>query len=358
MAKVQIRYKERVEIIEEPKNIQQLNEVVKRLFDISNPFYQYVDEDEETISVDVQLELIEAIRFLKENNSCLVVGEKSVGGSSCQFIEDLPLLRSQITTDDGNFETKGRPEQVVYESVVENKSESIKSEENRLSDEKGNAEKDVEKNMNLSEFEDLGGGFEEKEEKNEGFINIEEEQKSEVKGRNPEKKSITPEAFELVEESRSLALLIPEEIKFSPPEPIKVFESQAFPNIELIKEPTDPFDFSEIRSLIKSELRSSIIDMSVIHNETCSNCRTTPIRGILYKCPKCYQYYLCSDCEDSTDHPHSLLKLKKPQPRNPAQDIMERIHKNLKFNDKDKIMSALHKFNNDYDKTVNFLLNE
>ncbi|OMJ85765.1 hypothetical protein SteCoe_12831 [Stentor coeruleus] len=332
------------------------------LFSINNPFYQYVDEDNETISVDVQLEFIEAMRFIKENNTFLIVGEKSIEGSSYQFIEDLPLLRSQITTDDGNFETKGRSEQVVYESVVvENKSESVKSEENKMSDEgKGNAEKEVEKNINFSEFEDLGG-FEEKEEKNEGFFNIEEEQKTEIKDRIVEKNDISSEVFELVEDNKPLELQKPEESKSTPffaLEPGEIIESQTFKNIEIIKEPINPFDFSEIRSLIKSELRSSIIDMSILHYETCNNCRITPIRGILYKCPKCYHYYLCSDCEDSIIHSHSLLKLKKPQPHDPTKEVMERIHKKLKFNDKDKIMNALHKFNNDYDKTVNFLLNE
>ncbi|KAF2141047.1 uncharacterized protein K452DRAFT_288427 [Aplosporella prunicola CBS 121167] len=47
---------------------------------------------------------------------------------------------------------------------------------------------------------------------------------------------------------------------------------------------------------------------------TCDGCRTTPIRGVRYRCTNCVDYDLCSDCEATNIHPktHMFQKVKIP----------------------------------------------
>jgi PB1 domain. len=100
MAKVQIRYKDRKEYVPVPSSLDELKIIVKEVFGIAKPLFQYFDEDHELITVDVQLELVEALRFVKETQGFLIVEETNLGGSSLQFIDDLPLLKSQITSEE------------------------------------------------------------------------------------------------------------------------------------------------------------------------------------------------------------------------------------------------------------------
>ena len=65
---------------------------MKSSLGLSNPRYQYTDEDNELISVDVDLELAEALRFIAENNTFLIVEDRTMTGSAYQFIDDLPLM--------------------------------------------------------------------------------------------------------------------------------------------------------------------------------------------------------------------------------------------------------------------------
>ena len=110
MSKFFIKFENRSVPIAGPLTIQELNSQVLNAFGVKLPGYSYLDEDSETIQVDIQLELNEAVRFLSETAGELIVEEKSTG-STLQFIEDLPLLRSQITAD-GEDDKKNRVKSV------------------------------------------------------------------------------------------------------------------------------------------------------------------------------------------------------------------------------------------------------
>jgi hypothetical protein len=48
-----------------------------------------------------------------------------------------------------------------------------------------------------------------------------------------------------------------------------------------------------------------------VHNIICSNCKDEfGILGIRYQCIICSHFNLCSGCEETVDHEHSLLKVK------------------------------------------------
>src|SRR5574343_524059 len=98
MSRFFIKFQDRSVPISGPITIQELNKKVLETFSVKLPSYSYLDEDSEIIQVDIQLELNEAIRFLSETSGELIIEEKS-SGLTLQFIEDLPLLRSQITLD-------------------------------------------------------------------------------------------------------------------------------------------------------------------------------------------------------------------------------------------------------------------
>jgi len=38
-----------------------------------------------------------------------------------------------------------------------------------------------------------------------------------------------------------------------------------------------------------------------------------PIVGVRYKCSICHDFDFCEKCEDSIDHPHAFLKIKRPE---------------------------------------------
>ena len=53
----------------------------------------------------------------------------------------------------------------------------------------------------------------------------------------------------------------------------------------------------------------------MIHkNKICKKCEK-PIKGILYKCCECEEYYLCEKCEEMNYidklHPHYFIKIRK-----------------------------------------------
>lgn len=49
----------------------------------------------------------------------------------------------------------------------------------------------------------------------------------------------------------------------------------------------------------------------VHENVRCDGCRAFPIRGIRYKCTMCKDFDYCEKCEETKDHAHPFLKIKK-----------------------------------------------
>ena len=50
-------------------------------------------------------------------------------------------------------------------------------------------------------------------------------------------------------------------------------------------------------------------------NKICKKCHQNPIKGILYKCSECEDYYICEKCEEMNFidkiHLHNFIKIRK-----------------------------------------------
>lgn len=309
-----------------PISIQELNLKVNQLFGVRIPGYSYIDEDSEMISVDVQLELNEAIRFLSDNSGHLTVIEKSTG-SNLQFIEDLPLLRSQITTDDGNNDPDPiqPPNPLIKFSENSELLENVKSE---YSDESIND--------SISEFEEL---------KDTNQIIIKEKNEEILK--SEEKKGYIEENKGFIEENKGNGINIEEKKE-------ELKEDEDFPEIFIEKEEIE-FDLRLIRSVIREEIGLSRSGRFAIHDRACFNCKIDPIVGCLFKCRQCY-FFLCELCEEKVVHEHALLKLKEAEKLDRVTDMAEFICKQLKDSDLNRAKEAVIRNHCDYTKTLNFLL--
>ena len=308
--------------LEGPISLQGLNLKVNQLFGVKVPGYSYVDEDSEMITVDVQLELNEAIRFLTENQGHLTIIEKS-RGSNLQFIEDLPLLRSQITTDDGNNDPNPiqPPNPLIKLSENSELLENVKSEY---------SEESI--NDSISEFEELKDTNQViKEEKTEKPLEIEE------------KNCLITEIKVAFEEKR---VLIEEEKKKE--------EEDDFPEIFIEKEEIE-FDLALIRSVIREEVELSRSGRFAIHDRACFHCKIDPIVGSLFKCRACY-FILCEICEEKVPHEHPLLKLKEAEKSDRVTDMAEIICRQLKESDLKRVKEAVVRNQCDYARTLNYLL--
>ena len=68
---------------------------------------------------------------------------------------------------------------------------------------------------------------------------------------------------------------------------------------------------------IKLALLEEYKETKIIHfNTKCNKCKDNPIKGILYKCSHCNEYYLCEKCEEinylDKIHPFNFIKIRKP----------------------------------------------
>ena len=66
------------------------------------------------------------------------------------------------------------------------------------------------------------------------------------------------------------------------------------------------------------------------HKVMCSICKDEyGILGIRYQCLLCENFNLCSTHEEEADHPHSLVKVKKPGQEITKDDLLKKIKKDL-----------------------------
>lgn len=306
-----------------PVTIQDLNQQVHHLFNVKSPSYSYIDEDSELISVDIQLELNEAIRFLSQTSGHLLITEKAPS-SDLQFIDDLPLLRSQITTDEGPSDP---PPQEKPNLFKEPNSEALDNVKSECSEEVIN-EFAIETVSN-DEFEDIV------------------ECKETVDVKNEEK-------FEFVEENKE----IEEEKREDDGEKEKdlrdLIKDEEFPEIFVEKEEVE-VDIEALRNAIRQEIGISRSGMFVVHDRMCSNCKVDPVVGPLYKCKQCY-YVLCEGCEEKVMHQHVMLKLKEPEKIDRVSDMTDFICRQINHRDSQKVREVLIKNNLDYNGTINYLL--
>ena len=50
----------------------------------------------------------------------------------------------------------------------------------------------------------------------------------------------------------------------------------------------------------------------VVHDRVCCDgCNVSPIVGHRYKCSVCQDFDFCSNCEETKEHPHAFLKIRK-----------------------------------------------
>ncbi len=67
---------------------------------------------------------------------------------------------------------------------------------------------------------------------------------------------------------------------------------------------------------IKLSLFEEYKEKNIIHfNKKCNKCQDNPIKGILYQCSHCNDYYLCEQCEQinylDKIHPYNFIKIRK-----------------------------------------------
>jgi hypothetical protein len=84
---------------------------------------------------------------------------------------------------------------------------------------------------------------------------------------------------------------------------------------EIINELFNNVSLNSSKLLEQSKLFLSLPSMNknnenlVIHNIKCSNCNEI-IKGELFKCSKCKEFYLCSNCEELTEHDENHIFIK------------------------------------------------
>jgi len=86
-----------------------------------------------------------------------------------------------------------------------------------------------------------------------------------------------------------------------------MFNSSADQNMAQ-REPVD----EQINSM--STTQTSINPQSIIHpNVECDGCGMAPIVGPRYKCSVTKDFDYCSTCEERKPHPHSFIKINRPE---------------------------------------------
>ena len=108
------------------------------------------------------------------------------------------------------------------------------------------------------------------------------------------------------------------------------------------------------------------------YGKICKECNNNPIKGILYQCYECKDYYLCEKCEAINflygNHPHNFIKIRKESSsyeiESNKMEIIKKKRKNnyqndselLEFENKDviKLKEQLNKINLDKNKKYQF----
>ena len=334
-----------------------------------------MDEDKELISVDVDLELAEALRFIVESDSFLIVEDKTITGSTYQFIDDLPLMRSQITSTGPSDPVEESTVLEVFEFQFPNKDLEICGGEEEK-DQRIDEERKV-------ELEDLGFRKErqkeyeirdsfgqevvdvEQEQKIEDAMDFEELQLSVMEIEKPGDvkddagKTLAGDICQIPHITKGNSKMPEVKHEGSKRLSLYTFESSPvetpLPEIKLIKE--EPMiTIEKIRGIIQEELRKSTIDSRAVHNVRCYNCKVHPVRDIVYECKSCIGYYLCMACEVRIAHQHHLLKIKKPITQDPLEELTDKICEKLQFKDKEKVIKAIIANDYNYHTTIEALL--
>ena len=105
-----------------------------------------------------------------------------------------------------------------------------------------------------------------------------------------------------------------EKIKKITDEKFQLYKNELY---ELEKKRNDKFKEKENENnILKNDLLLISESNNIIHKDIiCRKCGLNPIKGILYKCSDCEEYYLCEKCEEINYidklHPHYFIKIRK-----------------------------------------------
>jgi len=77
------------------------------------------------------------------------------------------------------------------------------------------------------------------------------------------------------------------------------------------------YDSMEFSEFIESSSGSEMVPVEVKkvptgNNFTCNGCNVKGITGVRYKCSVCKDFSFCENCEETKEHAHPFLKLRKP----------------------------------------------
>ncbi|CAG9314434.1 unnamed protein product [Blepharisma stoltei] len=364
MENVKLSFQGKVISISPPRRIEDLITLCKNQFDASRPTFKYLDEDEELITVQTQLEYEEALIWVIELNAIIQVEDLGTLGQakSSQFIDDLPLLRSQITN-----------EPLIEESIVveEVKLDRSSSPIPNVSDKciGGTPKIDAINQIVPEPKIDAGNGT---------VINTHEM----ASGINTQDEAIITNSIEVLDKSCEPNVPLtdvkqngPESVDSSQNTDIKKNQETGMEivhvssidsaTVPIVSNPVsiqcDRASFEEeLRKIVREEVKNvgSLRFSQIAHaGVSCNGCGIKTIFGIRYKCNQCKDFNLCEACEENSDHEHNLLKFKKPEEKKKsvAEEMTEKI-KAMGFKDEERVKNLLESHHYNLNETVMALL--
>lgn len=365
METVKLSHAGKIITLPKPKRIDEVVEFSKRQFGISRPSFKYLDEDNELITVQTQLEYEEALVWVQELDAVIQVEELGTLGQSrlSQFIDELPLLRSQITNEPLSESIE---ESVVLEVIVDRSN----SPRNNVSDKCTGQDLKIDAQIQMgtlpkvdssmgTQINSIEMGIGKDKFDQESSTNVE------VTDKFCEPKEFTTEVKmngpDIAEKAQNTEIMKNQE---TGTEKVDVNSIQLDTNPvvhDQIENQFDKISFEDdLRKLVREEMsKAGSLRLSQICHTgiECSLCHSKPIFGIRYQCVSCLTFNLCEACEDATEHEHNLLKLKRPQEKIISEfELMVEKIKHMGFTDEEKIRKLLHHHNSNLDDTVSDLL--
>jgi len=109
---------------------------------------------------------------------------------------------------------------------------------------------------------------------------------------------------------------------------------------------------SQLRDFSKVETKSSALDE--VFYLACRKCSFYPLRRTVYECTSCKDMFFCENCEQDSQHPHSLSKLRTPSPY--SHPLIHKLIHELGFSDLTYVAKVLSECRYDYNEAVSLLL--
>ena len=295
MASVKLVFQENTLALEElPKSFKDLKKAIGETFGEVQPSIQYRDEEDDLITISTELEFKEALSFADGTQLTLIVEPSKYKKS---VLQELPLANSESESEE--------PISILqnYRKEVESKPLNAESADVSISAMPVTEENFCNTNINTQEKASATQVISTQDQSCGKFTNETGSDALEVSQRETltvpvEKSSVGVETKKVEMKSTGLSTEVTHGIGVN------------------ATEPRDQM-LETLREVVREELQKSantlrISGILVKHQATCEHCSVSPIVGIRYYCPECAVSF-CEVCENQTDHPHDMYKMRKPE---------------------------------------------